>query len=232
MKINIRLLLMTSIVVTFFCFAVPPSPAQQLKNQESKEPDETITYRVDNYNVTATLFPDQEPQAFIIRDTLILGFKCHGKYEGINKEDTLDFICVIPYHFPLPEFTSTFENNWGLNGCTHLSTLSYTPLMWFSGYASNAAAEIGKFRIYPPEFLDAKGGMSGDKISGMYRIKGDFELNEATLITASAAPECDHSSDIRMEQNIYPWYDPACVTLQKKKITNGHFSIKIKMLFI
>ncbi|CAN5272118.1 hypothetical protein BH11BAC5_BH11BAC5_21600 [soil metagenome] len=132
----------------------------------------------------------------------------------------------------MPEFTSTFDNNWGLNGCTYNCMLSYSPLIWFSGYATNAAAQIGKFRIYTPQFLDARDGVSGDKIPGMYRVKGDFELNEATLISASPAPECDHSSDIRMKKNIYPWYDPACVSLQKKKITNGHFSIKVRMLFM
>lgn len=224
--------MMASVCVTFFCFATPILPAQQLKNSSGTEPEETITYRVDNYNVTATLLPDQEPQAFIIRDTLILGFKCHGKYEGLNKEDTLSFICVIPYHFPMPEFTSTFASNWGLNGCTYNCLLSYSPLVWFSGYASNADAEIGKFKIYTPEFLDARGGMSGDRINGMYRVKGDFELKEAVIIGVSSAPECDHATDIRMENNIYPWYDPKCVTLEKKIITNGHFSLKIKMLFI
>ncbi|CAN5272170.1 hypothetical protein BH11BAC5_BH11BAC5_21610 [soil metagenome] len=71
----------------FFCNA-PPS-IHQLKNTILGEPDETISYRVDNYNVTAKVFPDQEPQAFVIKDTLIFGFKCHGKYEAMNKEDTL-----------------------------------------------------------------------------------------------------------------------------------------------
>ena len=224
---------MATICITVFCFATTTTHTPLYEPATTKptaEPVDFIYYRVDGYDVKARLLG--EPQGLIMRDTLTLSFKCEGKYEVMNKKDTLDFVCTIPYHFPAPVYIATFSENRGLFGCNYSCVLGYSPLIWYSGYATGADESIGSFKIYPPALLDAKGGAINGRVTGLYRVQGDFELKEAVITGASPAPECDHATDLRMEKNIFPWYDPKCITLQKKMITNGRFSIKMKLIFM